>query len=135
MDNQTVIGHIYEAFGKGDVPAILEHISEDVKWEHWEKNYAQVQGVPYLQAGKGKKGAGDFFASLGAIEMRDFKVLGILAGGNKVCAEVVIEFKVKATGKILRDEELHLWTLNERGQVIAFRHYVDTAKHIEANTP
>lgn len=134
MDNQSVIGKPYESFGKGDVPAVLQLISDDASWEHWEKNAAQAKGVPYLQAGKGKKGAGDFFASLAGVEMRDFRVLGLLAGGNKVCAEVVIEFKVKATGKILPDEELHLWTLNERGQVVAFRHYIDTAKHIEANS-
>jgi hypothetical protein len=66
---------------------------------------------------------------------RDFKVGGMLAGGNKVWAEIVIEFKVKATGKILPDEQLHLWTLDDRGQVVGFRHYLDTAKHIEASTP
>ena len=134
MDNQSIIGHIYECFGKGDVPAILERISEDVKWEHWDKNHAQATGIAYMQRRQGKQGASDFFGTLAAIEMRDFKVLSILSGGNKVCVEVVIEFKVKATGKILRDEELHLWTLDDRGQVIGLRHYVDTAKHIEANT-
>lgn len=136
IDSQAVIGKLYELFGKGDVPAILEHVSEDAQWEHWEeRSSAQAKGVPYLQAGKGKNGAADFLASLAAVEMREFKVGGLLAGGHKVCAEIVIEFKVKATGKILRDEQLHLWTLNERGQVVAFRHYLDTAKHIEASTP
>jgi hypothetical protein len=134
-DSQALIGKLYELFGKGDVPAILEHVSEDAQWEHWEKNSAQANGVPYLQAGKGKKGAADFLASLAAVEIRDFKVGGMLAGGNKVCAEIVIEFRVKATGKLLRDEQLHLWTLDDRGQVVAFRHYLDTAKHIEASTP
>jgi len=46
MDNQVVIGKIYESFGKGYVPAILEHISDDAKWEHWEgTNSAQAKGV------------------------------------------------------------------------------------------
>jgi hypothetical protein len=36
--------------------------------------------------------------------------------------------------KVLRDEELHLWTLDDHGKVIGLRHYVDTAKHIDANT-
>ena len=48
-----------------------------------EKNSAQAKSVPYLQAGKGKKGAADFLASLAAVEMRDFKVGGLLACGNK----------------------------------------------------
>jgi ketosteroid isomerase-like protein len=134
-DRRAIVGKIYELFGKGDVPAILEHVSEDARWDRWEKNAAQDKGVPYLQARKGKQGAADFLASLAAVEMREFTVGGILAGGNQVCAEIVIEFKVKATGKLLRDEQLHLWTLDDRGRVVAFRHYLDTAKHIEASTP
>jgi ketosteroid isomerase-like protein len=135
MDNQALIGKVYDLLGKGDVPAILEYVSEDALWEHWEGNSAQAKGVSYLQPRKGKKGAADFFASLSAVELRDFKVGSILAGGNKVCAEIVIELEVKATGKVFRDEQLHLWTLNDRGQIVAFRHYLDTAKHIEASTP
>jgi ketosteroid isomerase-like protein len=135
VDTRAVVGKVYELLGKGDVPAIVELVSDDAQWEHWEKNSAQAEGIPYLKAGKGKKGAADFMASLAAIEIRDFKVGGLLAGGNKVCAEIVIEFKVKATGKTLRDEQIHFWTLNDRGQVVGFRHYLDTAKHIEASTP
>ena len=134
-DRRAIVGRIYELFGKGDVPAILEHVSEDARWDHWENNSAQAKGVAYVQARTGKKGAADFLASLAAVEIRVFEVGGILVGGTKVCAEIVIEFKVKATGKILRDEQLHLWTLDDRGQVVAFRHYLDTAKHIEASTP
>jgi ketosteroid isomerase-like protein len=41
----TVQG-IYEAFGKGDVPAILEVLADDVEWEAWENNSAVEAGVP-----------------------------------------------------------------------------------------
>src|SRR5262245_32203099 len=107
--NQAVVGKIYELFGKGDVPGILEHISEDARFDHWQNNFAQAKGIPYLQARKGKKGCADFLASLAAIEIREFTVGGLFGSGNKVCAEITIEFKVKATGKTLRDEQIHLW--------------------------
>jgi hypothetical protein len=55
-----------------------------------------------------------------------------MAGGNQVAAEIVIEFESPATGRRLRDEELHLWTFDDNGQVIRLRHYADTAKHIAA---
>ena len=84
---------------------------------------------------RGKAGVGEFFASLGAIEMHDFQVHNFLGGGNQVVASITIELTVKATGKRLRDEELHLWTFDDAGKVIAMRHYVDTAKHLRANTP
>lgn len=32
----------------------------------------------------------------------------------------------------LRDEALHLWTVGPDGLISSLRHYVDTAKHIEA---
>jgi ketosteroid isomerase-like protein len=133
MSHVDTVRGIYESFSRGDVPAVLASISDDVRWEHWPANTAQAHGVPYLQAGRGKEGVGAFFASLAAIEMHDLQVLGYLEGGSFVTAIVEIEFTVRATGKRLRDQELHLWTLDAGGQVIAMRHYVDTAKHIEAN--
>jgi hypothetical protein len=35
-------------------------------------------------------------------------------------------------GGRLRDEEVHLWALDDSQQVTRLRHYVDTAKHIAA---
>jgi ketosteroid isomerase-like protein len=109
-------------------------MSDDVKWEHWEKNHAQSHGVPYMQARHGKDGVAAFFASLAAIELKSFDVLNLMEGGNQVAASFTIAFTVKATGKQLRDEEVHLWTFDNQGRVIALRHYVDTAKHIAANS-
>jgi hypothetical protein len=36
-------------------------------------------------------------------------------------------------GGRFRDEELHLYTLDEDGKVARMRHYVDTAKHVAAS--
>jgi ketosteroid isomerase-like protein len=44
----------------------------------------------------------------------------------------VIEVEVPDTGGHYRDEEMHLWTFNDAGQVVRLRHYTDTAKHITA---
>lgn len=134
MKNLETTQAIYQAFAKGDVPFILGKISDDVKWESWADNEAVKSGnVPYMKPRRGKAGAGEFFAALAAIEIHDFQVQGFLEGGPQVVATVTIELTVKATGKRLRDEELHLWTFNDAGEVIAFRHYLDTAKHLGAN--
>jgi ketosteroid isomerase-like protein len=133
-DNLTTVASIYEAFGRGDVPAILAALSEDVQWEEWADNHAQKFGVPWLQHRRGKAGALDFFALAGQFTMHEFQVLSLLAGGNQVVAEVLIDATVP-TGARYRDEELHLWTFDASGQVIRLRHYVDTAKHIAAAEP
>lgn len=128
----ATVGKIYEAFGRGDVPAILDCMADSVQWEAWADNTAQKQGVPWLQARQGKEGVLAFFQVLGGMSVKDFQVLSLMAGGNQVAAEIVIEVEIPETGAHFRDEELHLWTLNEVGKVIRLRHYNDTAKHIAA---
>jgi uncharacterized protein len=129
--NLAVIGEIYAAFGRGDIPAILDTIAADCRWESWGSNYAQAQGVSTLQARIGPAGVGEFFAAVGELEIHDFQVLDLLAGDRQVAVEVEIDVSIPAGGRY-RDEELHLWTLDEQMKVARMRHYVDTAKHIAA---
>ena len=129
-DNLAVIGAIYEAFGKGDIPTILGHLADDVGWEEWADNSAQKAGVPWLQARHGKAGALAFFQVMGGLKVLDFRVLSLMAGGNQVAAEIEIEFEAPSANRRCQDQEMHLWTLNAAGKVTRLRHYVDTAKHI-----
>lgn len=122
---------IYAAFGKGDIPAIVEMLDKDVAWEAWENNSAQSAGVPWLRSGKGKAAAMAFFEVIGTFKFEEFQVLGLMAGNNQVAAEVLVDV-VLPGGKRVRDEEVHLWNLNDAGRVVRFRHYLDTAKHIAA---
>ena len=124
---------IYEAFGRGDVPAILEALADDVAWEAWADNSAAKAGVPWLQPRRGREGAAEFFTFVGSqMKVRDFQVLSIMANGSQVAAEIVIEADLPASGGHYRDEEMHLWTFNAAGKVARLRHYTDTAKHIRA---
>lgn len=128
---KTVIA-IYDAFGRGNVPGILEHLSENVQWENWTDNTAQKAGVPWLQPRNGKMEVPEFFKIVGSFKIIDFQVLSLMAGGNQVAAEIILEAEIPATSQRLRDEEMHLWTFDERGKVIRMRHYTDTAKHMGA---
>ena len=133
MSNLATVQAIYEAFGKGDLPTILSHMSESVQWEAWADNTAQKSGVPWLQAKQGKQGVVEFFQTLGSLTvLKDLQVLALMEGGNQVAAEFVIEYDVPSTGGHVRDEEVHLWSFDEAGKVVRLRHYTDTAKHIAA---
>lgn len=137
MSHLETTQQIYEAFGRGDVPAILERLAPDIAWEDFADSTAQAAGVPSLARRNGPEEVAGFFALIGNGELvvSDFQVLGLIGGnGNKVVAECVIEATVPATGKTYRDEELHLWTFDDAGRVAGLRHYVDTAKHIAAHT-
>ena len=129
--NLTTVKEIYDAFGRGDIPAILGKIAPGCRWESWENNRAQREGVPTLQPRTGPEGVAQFFAAVGELVISDFRVLDILPGDRQVAVEVMIEYTTPAGGR-LRDEEVHLWALDDSQRVTRLRHYVDTAKHIAA---
>jgi uncharacterized protein len=123
------VSQIYAAFGRGDVPAILGLLHEQVQWETWENNAAQAADVPWLRAGTGREAAAAFFQVIGGFKFNDFKVLGLMASDTQVAAEVFVDAVVPGGGRA-RDEEVHLWNVDAQGRVTRFRHYCDTAKHI-----
>lgn len=127
--NLATVADIYAAFGRGDVPTILDKIAPACQWDWWTNNYAQKADVAWLRPRTGPAGVAEFFAVLAGLDMHDFQVLDLVAGERQVSAEVTIEFSTPTGGR-LRDEELHLWTLDDQQKVVRFRHYVDTAKHI-----
>ncbi|MEZ5039228.1 MAG: nuclear transport factor 2 family protein [Saprospiraceae bacterium] len=130
--NLATVQAIYEAFGKGDVPAIISHLAEDVQWESWANNTAQKAGVPWLKSRNNKAGVIEFFQVVASLNIQDFKVLSIMGGETQVAVEFTITFIAPATGQNVKDEEMHLWTFNKAGKVTRFRHYLDTNKHIVA---
>jgi uncharacterized protein len=129
--NLAAIQSVYAAFGRGDIPAVLELVAEDVRWEEWTDSFAQRAGVPWLRARTGRDGVSDFFSIVGTFEITEFSVNDLMASDNQVTAEVVIDAKLP-DGSHYRDEEIHLWTFDPTGKVTRMRHYVDTAKHIAA---
>jgi uncharacterized protein len=135
MEHMATVQQIYEAFGRGDVPAILDALADDVRWEAWDDNSAQREQVPWFAPRDGRDAVGGFFAIVGGWEMHDFRVLDLIAGERQVVAEIEIDATVRETGARLRDQEVHLWTFGDDGKVVRFRHYVDTAKHIAASRP
>jgi hypothetical protein len=50
MTNVQTVQAVYEAFGRGDVPAILDHLADDVAWDQ----DAAAYGVPINEPGTGK---------------------------------------------------------------------------------
>jgi ketosteroid isomerase-like protein len=132
-ENVTTVQGIYEAFGRGDIPAILDTLAPDIRWEYWpEGNGAGRRGVTWLVQRHGPAEVGEFFASLAALDFHDFRPAGFLVGERRVAALIDVDVSVRATGARFRDSEIHLWSFDDDGRVTEFRHYVDTAKHLEA---
>lgn len=130
MDHITAVQDIYASFGKGDIPAILERLAEDVAWEHGDHGH----GVPWLEPRQGRQEVGGFFASLQALRIDRFEPVAFLAGDHQVAAVIEVEQTVVATGRPIRDTEVHLWTFDTAGQVVAFRQFLDTHQNLTAYT-
>jgi uncharacterized protein len=118
------VQHLYAAFGRGDVPAILACLAEDVQWEH----DTFPNPVPWLQPLKGREQVPRFFEALaGHIDFSRFEPKTILAQGDTVVSLIDLEATVRRTGKrVVEIDEIHIWRFNAQGQVTRFRHRCDT---------
>ena len=118
---------IYAAFGRGDVPAILAHVSPEVDWEYGPRSMQ----APWLRRGRGVEGAVAFFQAVGQhLDIQRFVVKELFASEQTVLALVDIEFVVRGTGmRVQEEDEVHVWRFDEQGKIIRFRHVVDSVQH------
>lgn len=123
VDHATTVGAIYAAFGRGDVPYILDQVSDDVVWEDGIRD----TGLPWLQAGRGKQHVGEFFTALGAgLQFTHFEPVTIAQSGNHVVGVIREAAVALSTGRpIAEDLYVHLWRFDDAGKVVAFRHIGD----------
>jgi ketosteroid isomerase-like protein len=136
MSNLSTIQSVYAAFGRGDVPAILELVAEDVAWDRFRHgNSAQDAGLPYLAERSGREGVAGFFTALAEnLEFDAFEPVALLEGDGHVVALIDESVTNRRTGKSFKDRAAHVWSFDEAGRITALSHLVDTAKHIAAAT-
>ncbi len=133
LDHIASVSALYEAFGRGDVPAILARLADDVKFDgDWMDNHAQRAGVEHMTPRRGPAQVAEFFALVAGWKLDEFRVLDLMASGHQVAAEVRAAFTLPNGGRFV-DEEVQLWTFDSAGKVSRLRHYLDTAKHIAAS--
>ena len=130
MSNKSTVEDIYKAFGEGNIPAILEHLADDVIWDFASTSIE----VPWLKRREGKAGAIEFFQAVGAnLEFEKFEPKAILEGDGLVVGVIDVEATVRPTGKKISEvDETHVFRFNGDGKIVAFRHGVDSYEHFRA---
>ena len=58
-DNTEVVNEAYAAFGRGDIPAVLALLADDIEWEG-------TDALPQSGSFRGPDGVGEFFAGVGS---------------------------------------------------------------------
>jgi ketosteroid isomerase-like protein len=80
MNNIDTVREIYEAFGTGDIPAILDKLDDNVEWD---TDFADP-AAPWLTPRRGRDNVAGFFESLAPLSFTKFAPHTIAGDGNKV---------------------------------------------------
>ena len=122
QENVQVIQGLYEAFGRGDVPAVLGRMDEGVEWNEAE-NFIYADGNPYVGPQAVLEGV---FARFGS-EWEGFTVTPEewLDAGERIVVLGTYSGRHKSTGKQVRAQFAHIWSVRE-GRVVRFQQYTDT---------
>jgi len=130
-DNIKTIQSVYEAFGRGDLPAILDAVTDDVDWA----SDASSTEVPWWGVRHGKDEVTDFFVKLAdATEVTEFTPLELIGEGDTVLTVVRFGVKAKESGREATMLLHHYWKFRD-GKACYVRSSEDTAQVTAALTP
>jgi len=129
MSNINTVKQIYDAFGRGDIAAIVGKLDANVEWDV----EVPTPGVPWLLPRRGAANVPAFFESLAPLSFQRFEPHTFFEDGDRVLALVAIEMTHVASGKKYSlPYEGHLWVFNGAGKVVKYQHVTDTALHQRA---
>ena len=118
-ENVSLVRGLYEAFGRGDVPAVLAGFADDIEWN-------EAEGMPYGGQYHGPDAvAENVFAPI-TNDFDDFAVTPeeFLADGDTVVTIVRYTGTAKETGNALDLQAAHAWNVRD-GKIARFRLFGD----------
>lgn len=126
-ESKRVVQSVFEAFGRGDVPALLALVDDGAEWVA-----PGPANVPYFGERRGREGAAEFFRHLGSeVEFESFEPGAFIAEGDRVVVLGRERGRVRRTGKTFDNDWALLFTVRG-GKVAGFRIYENTAAIAEA---
>jgi ketosteroid isomerase-like protein len=120
-----VVRDAYEAMARGDVPAFLGAMADDVEWH-------EAEGMPYGGVYHGADAVAQNVLGPITTDIPDFAVTPeeYIAEGESVAVVVRYTGSGKATGKELNLPVVHVWDVRD-GKITRFRQFADTASFLE----
>ncbi len=120
-DNVQVVKQVYTAFGRGDMLAILEMLTDDVEWSV----PGSPEVLPWAGQRRGREQVGQFFQAVGGtLEFETFEPQQFIAQGEAVV--VLGTERVRASGRVVETDWAMVFTIRD-GKIARFRDYHDTA--------
>jgi ketosteroid isomerase-like protein len=128
QENVKTVQEAYAAFSRGDIPAVLDLLSEDVNWTM--PGPADI--IPFAGRFEGREGVGRFFSALdGAEAVERFEQDEFIAQGDKVVVLGHYAGRIRANGQPNNIEFVHVFTVRD-GKITSYRQYYDTASSVAA---
>lgn len=125
MSNVSLVESLYEAFTRGDIPAVLASFHPKIAWREAESNPYQPGGEAWIGP---EAVLENLFVHLGA-DWDGFTVHP--KSFHDADGTVVVEGRYsgthKATGRQLDCQMCHVWKIEE-GAVTSFQQYTDTSR-------
>jgi ketosteroid isomerase-like protein len=122
--NLKTIAEVYEAFGRGDVAAILDAVTDDVDWGA----EATSSAAPWYGVRHGRDAVAEFFAAFGStMEVEEFTPLSLAANDTDVHTVVRFRARSRGTGKTAAMNLHHFFTFQD-GKIAYYRGTEDTAQ-------
>ncbi len=132
MSHTQSIQNLYAAFGRGDIATIIGQLDEDVVWNN---SGVASKECPWNGNFNGKANVPGFFKAVGEnldFETGVFEPRTFVESGNTVAVVLRLESTLKKNGKQLKNDSVHIWTLNDKGLVKRYQHFNDTAQELAA---
>jgi uncharacterized protein len=121
QENERVVREMYAAFGRGDVPAVLDSLAEDVEWR-----IAGPSELPFAGTHRGRGEVARFFETFGrSAEFEVFEPREFLSRGDTVVVLGHERQRVLATGVVFETDWAMVFTV-VGGKIARYRNFVDT---------
>jgi uncharacterized protein len=125
QSSTDVISDLYAAFGRGDVPALLTALDDDIEWH-------APEALPHGGSFRGREDVGRFFEGIGEQwESLEVNLDGLVGDETRVVALVRADGQLRATGEQTGYTAAHVWTLRD-GSPVRFDEYVNAPVSLPA---
>jgi ketosteroid isomerase-like protein len=111
----------YADFSRGDIPAVLAALDENVEW------ITPDIGMPPGGTYKGRAGVGQFFQQVNETwDFKSFEPRDYIASGDQVAVVGAYTALSRKTGRTVSCDWVMVWKIKD-GKVIHFQEYTDSA--------
>jgi ketosteroid isomerase-like protein len=127
QENLKIAQGIYTAFGQGNIPAILDVLTDDVEFHE-----PPGGSPPFTGVYRGRDGAGTFFQEMvGAVDVLMLEPVEFVAQGDTVVVLGHYRFRPKTTGIPYDTDWAMVWSFRG-GKIVKFQIHYDTATEAAA---